>query len=74
MLGAQALQFAANRVIKAWLGHPGALKVMMRWQGVPIGNPRAPLESLPAEREAALAADLLAAGYTYPVAETQVAG
>lgn len=70
---AQELQFAANRVIKAWLGHPGALKVMMRWQGVPIGQPRAPLESLPAEREAALAADLLAAGYTYPVGETQAA-
>lgn len=70
---AQELQFQANRIIRTWLGYPGALKVMMRWQGIPVGEPRRPLEPLPAEKEAALAADLLAVGYSYPVGELQPA-
>ncbi len=70
---AQELQYLGNRVIKVFLTHPGALKVMMRWQGVDVGGYRRPLESLPPEREDALRADLLAIGYPYPVGETAVA-
>jgi N-acetylneuraminate lyase len=70
---AQELQLVANRVIKVFLAYPGSLKVMMRWQGVPVGEPRRPLEPLPAEREDALRADLMAIGYPYPVSERVIA-
>ena len=70
---AQELQYQANRVIRVWTSFPGSLKVMMRWQGVPLGEPRRPLEPLPAEREEELAAALQAAGYTYPVGVPQPA-
>ena len=70
---AQDLQFQANRIIRVWTSFPGALKVMMRWQGVPIGAPRRPMEPLPVEREEELASALQAAGYTYPVGVPQPA-
>jgi len=70
---AQERQYLANRVIKTFLSFPGSLKVMMRWQGVPIGEPRRPLEPLPAEKEDALRAALEAIGYPYPVSDAKVA-
>ena len=70
---AQELQYQANRIIRVWTSFPGSLKVMMRWQGVPLGEPRRPLEPLPAEREEELAAALQAVGYTYPVGVPQPA-
>ena len=66
---AQERQYLANRVIKVFLDHPGALKVMMRWQGVPLGDPRPPLETLAPEREESLRAALKAIGYPYPTGD-----